>query len=161
MIRKRLPIVILKTDLQICQATLEEIPFLIKLLEQLFKIEKDFEFNTQKHTLGLQELISNPSSYVFVGKYDNEIVAMMTVQTLISTVSGSRSALIEDFVVDEEFKHLGVGTQLFEAVKQFILSLNFKRMQLVCDEDNAYAKAFYTHKSFKPSNLKAWYCSLE
>lgn len=158
---KRSPTVILKSNLQICQATCEEVPFLVKLLEQLFAIEKDFEFNLQKHTQGLQELISCPNSFVFVGKFDGEIVAMITVQTLISTVSGAKSALIEDFVVDEEFKHLGVGTQLFEYVKEFILSQNFKRMQLVCDENNHYAKSFYTHKSFKPSNLKAWYCSLE
>jgi GNAT superfamily N-acetyltransferase len=153
--------VILRNNLQICQATIEDIPYLVKLLEQLFHIEKDFIFNEQKHTLGLKQLIKNNTSHIFVGKFENEIIAMITLQTLISTVSGSKSALIEDFVVDEEYKYLGVGTYLFEYVKQFALHNNFKRLQLVCDDNNELAKSFYTKKAFKPSNLKAWYASLE
>ena len=152
---------ILKNNLQICQASLEDIPFLVRLLEQLFCIEKDFTFNPQKHTQGLEQLIKDPTSYVFVGKFENEIIAMITLQTLISSVSGTKSALIEDFVVDEEYKYLGVGTQLFEHIKQFSLQNNFKRLQLVCDDNNEHAKNFYTKKAFKPSNLKAWYASLE
>lgn len=152
---------ILKNNLQICQASIEDIPFLVKLLEQLFCIEKDFTFNPQKHTQGLEQLIKNSTSYVFVGKFDNEVIAMITLQTLISSVSGAKSALIEDFVVDEEYKQLGVGTQLFEHIKQFALHNDFKRLQLVCDENNHHAKLFYTKKAFKESNLKAWYASLE
>ena len=151
----------MKNNLQICQASLEDIPFLVRLLEQLFCIEKDFTFNPQKHTQGLEQLIKDPTSYVFVGKFENEIIAMITLQTLISSVSGTKSALIEDFVVDEEYKYLGVGTQLFEHIKQFSLQNNFKRLQLVCDDNNEHAKNFYTKKAFKPSNLKAWYASLE
>lgn len=152
---------ILKNNLQICQASLEDIPFLVPLLQQLFCIEKDFTFNAEKHIQGLQQLINNSSSYVFVGKFDNEIIAMITLQTLISSVTGTKSALIEDFVVDEDYHHLGAGTQLFNHVKQFIAEQDFKRLQLVCDENNDKAKAFYTKKRFKESNLKAWYCSLE
>jgi GNAT superfamily N-acetyltransferase len=153
--------VILKNNLQICQASLEDIPFLIPLLQQLFCIETDFTFNAKKHTQGLEQLIQNNSSYVFIGKFENEIIAMMTLQTLISSVIGTKSALIEDFIVHEEYHHLGVGTQLFNHVKQFALTQNFKRLQLVCDENNGKAKAFYGKKLFKESNLKAWYCSLE
>ena len=152
---------ILKSNLQICQATVEDIPYLIPLLQQLFCIEKDFTFNPQKHTQGLEQLIQNDSSYVFVGKFDNEIIAMITLQTLISSVSGSKSALIEDFVVDEEYKYLGVGTWLFEYIKQFAHNHGFKRLQLVCDDNNQHAKNFYQKKAFKESNLKAWYASLE
>jgi hypothetical protein len=36
-----------------------------------------------------------------------------------------------------------------------------KRLQLVCDEDNDVAKEFYTNKSFKKSNLAAWYNHLK
>jgi GNAT superfamily N-acetyltransferase len=153
--------VILKNNLQICQATLEDIPFLIPLLKQLFCIEKDFTFDAKKHAQGIEELIKNNSSYVFIGKFENEIIAMITIQTLISSVAGSKSALIEDFVVSEEYHHLGVGTQLFNHIKQFSIENNFKRLQLVCDDNNPNAKAFYTKKLFKESNLKAWYSSLE
>lgn len=152
---------ILKNNLQICQATLEDIPFLIPLLEQLFCIEKDFTFNAQKHTLGLTQLIDAPERFVFIAKFEDEIIAMITLQILISTVTGTKSGLIEDFVVNEEYKRLGVGTQLFEHLKGFALQQKLSRLQLVCDEDNHHAKAFYAHKQFKPSNLKAWYTSLE
>ena len=151
----------LKSDITISYATIEDIPSMVTLLQQLFAIEKDFNFNEKRHAFGLQMLIESKNSFVFIAKFKGKSVGMITLQTLISTVSGAKSALLEDFVVDKNFTALGIGSLLFEHIKAFAYRHKFKRFQLVCDEDNTIAQTFYTKKSFKKSNLKAWYCSLE
>ena len=148
---------ILKNNLQICEATYADIPFLVKLLKQLFEIEKDFIFNTQKHEEGLKLLIENSESIVAIAKFEDEIIAMLTMQTIISTAIGTKAGLLEDFVVSDDYKSMGVGTHLLEYIKQKAVQNNIHRLQLVCDNNNDNAKEFYTKKDFKKSNLSAWY----
>ncbi|WP_419771004.1 MAG: GNAT family N-acetyltransferase [Candidatus Marinarcus sp.] len=148
---------ILKNNLQICEASYKDIPFLITLLKQLFCIEKDFIFNAQKHEEGLKLLIDNKESIVAVAKFEDEVIAMLTMQTIISTAIGAKAGLLEDFVVSDDYKSMGVGSHLLEFMKDKALQHNIHRLQLVCDNDNANAKEFYTKKDFKKSNLSAWY----
>lgn len=140
---------ILKNNLQICDASKEDIPYLIKLLKNLFSIEKDFIFNEEKHKDGLELLIESKNSHVILVKFENEIIAMITMQTIISTVTGSKVGLLEDFIVKDDFRDLGVGTHLLDYTKQLATKNNFKRLQLVCDENNEIAKEFYANKNFK------------
>jgi ribosomal protein S18 acetylase RimI-like enzyme len=153
--------VILKNNLQICHACLSDVMPLMHLLEQLFLIEKDFVFDAKKHNVALQTLIQEKNSTVFVAKFEEEIVAMVTLQKLVSSAVGGYSGLIEDFVVHEEFKHLGIGSHVLNALMQHAQTHSFKRLQLACDEHNELAQAFYLKKRFKKSNLRMWYLSLE
>ena len=148
---------ILKNNLQICKATKEYINSLVPLLKLLFSIEKDFTFDEKKHKKGLKLLLDTTNSLVLIAKFEGEIVAMVTMQTIISTAIGEKTGLIEDFVVKEEFQDMGVGTHLFDYLKKYSQKNNIKRVQLVCDNDNTNAKEFYMKKSFKKSNLSAWY----
>lgn len=152
---------ILKNNLQICEATKEDIPSLVQLLEQLFCIEKDFQFNHDKHTEGLKLLIEDANSIVAVGRFEGEIIAMLTLQMVISTAIGAKSGLIEDFVVDDNFKSMGVGTLMLDFIKYKSSQKGLKRLQLVCDNFNENAQEFYTKKEFLKSNLTAWYMQKE
>jgi len=149
--------VILKNNLDISKGDIQDIPYLIPLLKELFTIEKDFTFEKANHVEGLKLLISNKSSTVVVARFENEVIAMVTIQTIISTATGSKTGLIEDFIVKDDFRDLGVGTHLFNYLKEYAKKHHIKRLQLVCDEDNDVAKEFYTNKSFKKSNMAAWY----
>jgi len=151
---------ILRNNLQICTATNEDIPQLIKLLQNLFSIEKDFVFNEKNHISGLKLLIQNKHSEVIIVKFENETIGMITIQSIISTVMGSKVGLIEDFIIKDDYRDLGVGTYLFEYIKKYAKKNLLTRLQLVCDEDNISAREFYTNKKFKRSNLNAWYYHL-
>ena len=148
---------ILRNNLHICNAGVDDIDSLIPLLKQLFDIEKDFIFDKKKHKEGLKLLLKRDESIVVIAKFENEIVAMVTMQTIISTAIGAKTGLIEDFIVSDDFRDMGIGTYLFEYLKDYALQHNIKRVQLVCDNDNSSAKEFYLKKSFKKSNLSAWY----
>lgn len=148
---------ILKNNLHICKAGMDDLKLLIPLLEELFSIEKDFSFDKQKHEEGLKLLLGNDKSIIVIAKFEGEIVAMVTMQTIISTAVGSKTGLIEDFVVKDDFRDMGIGTHLFNYLKSYAKENNLKRMQLVCDNNNINAKEFYTKKTFIKSNLSAWY----
>lgn len=152
---------ILKNNLEICKAGIDDIDKLIPLLKQLFSIEKDFTFNEKKHKEGLKLLLKKKESLVILAKFDNEIIAMVTMQTIISTAVGAKTGLIEDFIVSDDFRDMGVGTYLFDYLKNYAKKHNIKRVQLVCDNNNTSAKEFYEKKSFKKSNLSAWYNHLD
>jgi len=151
---------ILRSNLQICKATRDDIPSLINLLQLLFDIEKDFIFDEKRHEDGLNLLIKNRNSEIIIVKFENEIIGMISLQKIISTVMGTKVGLIEDFVIKDEYRDLGVGTCLFEYIKDYAKKNSLTRLQLVCDEDNLTAKEFYTNKKFKKSNLNAWYYHL-
>ena len=152
---------ILRSNLQICKATSDDISSLVKLLEALFCIEKDFTFDKKKHEDGLNLLINSKSAQVIIVKFENEVIGMITIQKIISTVMGTKVGLIEDFIIKDDYRDLGVGTYLFEYIKDYAKKNSLSRLQLVCDEDNTTAKEFYTNKNFKRSNLNAWYYHIE
>ncbi|ADG91697.1 GCN5-related N-acetyltransferase [Arcobacter nitrofigilis DSM 7299] len=152
---------ILKNNLQICKATNDDLPDLINLLQSLFTIEQDFTFNEKKHEEGIILLINNKSSEVILVKFENEVIGMITIQKIISTVMGTKVGLIEDFIIKDDYRDLGVGTYLLEYIKDYAKKHSLTRLQLVCDEDNTTAKEFYTNKKFKRSNLNAWYYTLD
>ena len=150
-----------KSNLQICEATIGDIPYLVQLLEQLFSIEEDFQFNNEKHTQGLKLLIEDPNSVVAIGKFEGEIITMLTLQPLISTAIGAPSGLIEDFVVDKNYKGIGIGSLMLEYIKDKANEKGLQRLQLVCDNFNDNAQEFYKKKEFVKSNLTAWYLQKE
>ncbi len=148
---------ILRNNLQICRAGIDDISSLIPLLKELFTIEKDFTFDEKSHKEGLKLLLQNKKAVVVIAKFEDEVVAMVTMQTIISTAIGAKTGLIEDFVVANDFQDMGIGTYLFEYLKKYAKENHLKRIQLVCDNDNTNAKEFYTKKAFTKSNLSAWY----
>lgn len=152
---------ILKNNLNIQEAKNSDIPYLVALLKELFSIEKDFTFDKVKHEKGLNLLFNDSNALVLIARFEEEVVAMVTMQTIISTAIGEKAGLIEDFVVKDDFKNLGIGTHLFEYLKAYCKQHEIHRMQLVCDNDNENAKEFYTKKAFTKSNLSAWYHLME
>ncbi len=152
---------ILKNNLQIRNAKIDDIESLIPLLKQLFTIEKDFCFDKAKHEEGLRLLLKRKEAIVVIAKFEEETIAMVTMQTIISTAVGAKTGLIEDFIVSDDYRDMGVGTYLFEYLKKYANKHHIKRLQLVCDNDNTNAKEFYLKKSFKKSNLSAWYNHLD
>ncbi len=146
-------------SVEITKATKQDIPQLICLLQHLFSIEKDFNFDATKHQKGLELLLETPHALILIARIKKRVVGMVTVQTLVSTVMGEKVGLIEDFVIDETFHNQKIGSLLFEALVSYARQHQLARLQLVCDNDNTNAKRFYTKKGFNPSNLTAWYCT--
>ena len=135
------------------QAVAQDIPDMIELLRQLFTIEKDFDFNPEKHRVGLWMLLQSQSSKIFVAEQKGHLVAMCTLQILTSTAEGARVGMLEDLVVDEKYRNKGAGTLLLEAATDWAKKTGLKRVQLLADKYNMPALNFYHKYNWSTTSL--------
>jgi GNAT superfamily N-acetyltransferase len=135
-----------------------DIPDLIKLLKELFIIEKDFRFNAKKQREGLKLLISNSgkTAHVLVAEHNGRCVGMITAQVVISTAEGANSALIEDMVISKNSRRKGIGSKLICAMASWCKACGIGRMQLLVYKDNLHAVRFYRNMGWRPTQLLAY-----
>jgi len=125
------------------RATREDIPSLIPLLRLLFSIEEDFTFDAKKQQKGLDLLIEQRSSAVFLAEYNGETVGMVTGQLLISTAEGGPALVVEDLVVDPHHRNKKIARSLLQALGNWAEKKGAHRMQLLADASNKEALSFY------------------
>lgn len=80
-------------NLTLRQATFTDIDALVNLLMELCEIEEDFIFNPQKQLKGLELLLASDKDCIIVAEHNAEIIAMCTMQSLISTAEGGHVGL--------------------------------------------------------------------
>lgn len=132
-----------------------DINSLVNLLEQLFSIEMDFEFNAEKHHMGLTLLLEGCGKHkaVKVAVCRDKIVGMCTAQTRISTAKGEITAVLEDLVVDADYRHQGIGPALLSVMDQWAIKRGISHLQLLADKDNSTALSFYRCYEWQSTNL--------
>ncbi len=137
------------------QANMLDVDHLVGLLEQLFAIEKDFDFNPGKHKKGLFLMLDGCGKHntVKVALIHNTIVGMCTAQTRISTAKGEITAVLEDLVVDENHRGKGIGPALLENIVQWAEKRGIKNLQLLADRENTKALDFYKRQQWNSTQL--------
>ncbi|MEL0587438.1 MAG: GNAT family N-acetyltransferase, partial [Candidatus Thiodiazotropha sp. (ex. Lucinoma kazani)] len=79
------------------------------LLTQLFTIEQDFKVDPVKQRAGLEMLLHADQAQLFVVEAAGEVVAMASLQIVLSTVEGGPVGWVEDVIVDLHHREKGVG----------------------------------------------------
>jgi GNAT superfamily N-acetyltransferase len=139
------------------KAVLGDVPRMVRLLRELFRIEHDFDFSPKKQHQGLTALIKDAKrSVVAVARLDEEVVGMATAQASISTAEGGWSARIEDVVVLHELRGQGIGAALLRYLEHWAREKNFVRLQLLADMDNGAAAEFYRRRGWTSTNLRCY-----
>jgi GNAT superfamily N-acetyltransferase len=142
-------------DITIRIARTGDIPRMGELLGDLFSLESDFAPNNENQARGLGMLVNEPSgtSHALVAVHEGTVVGMATIQTLISTAEGGRVGLVEDVIVDREFRGRGIGALLLEHIVEWGRSRNLKRLQLLADRDNHHALIYYAKHGWNTTSL--------
>jgi len=139
------------------QAQEKDIPGMVRLLGLLFSVEPDFQFVPEVHEKALKMLIdrSGDETLALVATEDgNDVIrGMMTLQTVVSTATGTLSGWVEDVVMDPDFRGKGIGTTLLERAEEWAVSKGITRLQLLADRDNAKALVFYESRGWKSTNM--------
>jgi glucosamine-phosphate N-acetyltransferase len=93
--------------------------------------------------------IDNPNILCFVAEVKNEIVGTATLNLLqkIDRVAG----LIEDVVVDENYKKQGIGSALIKELIKHAKSNNCYKVMLNCKVDNI---GFYEKLNFESNEIQ-------
>ena len=134
-----------------------DIDDLVKLLSDLFTIEKDFKPDLTKQKKGLELLMENKSrATIQVAKNSSgKIIGMVTAQLVISTAQGAASAWIEDMVVDASYRGNGIGKQLLQNTLNWAKNNGATRAQLLVDIENTEALGYYKHLKWESTQLQA------
>lgn len=139
---------------QVSIATLAEIDELLHLLNVLFTQDIEFEPDYKKQKAGLEQIISNPSvGEILLMKVDGKVAGMVSLLYSISTALGGKVAILEDMVVDTEFRRKGLGKELLHEAIAFARERGCLRITLLTDFDNETAIKFYQNVGFSLSKM--------
>lgn len=134
-------------------ATPADIADLIDLLARLFNLEADFQPDAELQRRGLELLLQSEAAVVLVAEVSGSVVAMATAQQIVSTAEGGPALLVEDVVVHEHHRRLGIGSALLAALAEWGHSRGANRLQLLADLDNAPALDFYRRTGWHQTRL--------
>lgn len=140
--------------MNISTASNNDIPQICNLLNLLFKQEKEFVIDEYAQHKGLTIIVENPQiGEILVARDGEKILASVNLLYTISTALGGKVALLEDMVVDEQFRGQGIGSSLIEYAIEHVKTKGVKRITLLTDGDNASAHKFYTKHGFCASSM--------
>lgn len=144
----------MKTSLAIRKAQNVDISILVELLKVLFSIEADFTFDEEKQRRGLEMMLQDRENRcIFVAESDQRVVGMISGQILVSTAEGGLSVLVEDLLVQKDYRRQGIGKELINAIESWASLKGAGRLQLLADIDNIPALSFYKRLSWSDTRL--------
>lgn len=146
-------------ELHVSFASLQDIPGLCILLGQLFSQEEEFCAQTNLQEKALYTILQNPNlGAILVAKIDKKVVGMVNLLFTVSTALGDKVILLEDMVVDKEYRNQKIGSILLTKAIEYTKENNFLRITLLSDDDNERAHHFYKKHGFEYSARKVFTC---
>ena len=135
-------------------ATLEDLTQLIQMAMDLFEMEGDFEPSHEKQERGLKLILEEPSrGRIFVLRNDDLIIGMVNILFTISTAEGGLVLVLEDFFIHPSHRGQGYGSKLLDAVREFALAKDFRRITLLTDKISEESQRFFTKNGFVFSKM--------
>ena len=141
--------------LQIRPARQEDLENMVSLLQALFAIEEDFIPDPDCQRRGLSRFLDGCGKHrcILVAEAEEQVVAMATLQILISTAEGGPVGLVEDVVVREDCRGAGIGGRLMTALVKWAADRRLSRLQLLADRTNFNALDYYDHLGWLPTRM--------
>lgn len=135
------------------RATPEDIPRLAELLASGLE-EAQLDANRDKANQGLRLLLENPArGRILVLRENEEIVAMATILFTVSTAEGGLVVLLEELLVDKDYRRRGYGTALLRHVINFATEKGLQRITLLFDARKIVSKEFFQKAGFITSAM--------
>lgn len=133
-------------------AAAADVPALVSLLDELFRIERDFVPDADKQARGLRLILDNPAiGQIFVVRMAAEVIGMASVLFTVSTAEGGLAAVLEDVVVAAPYRRRKIGRQLLRHALQWARERGALRVTLLADRGNEAALRFYASEGFAHS----------
>lgn len=141
-------------NLEVRLASINDLNELIGLLNDLFTQDIEFEPNYEIQKAGLEKIIYNPEiGEILILQMDNKVIGMVSLLYSISTALGGKVAILEDMIIDKNYRKMGFGKQLLQEAINFSLKRDCLRITLLTDFNNDIAIRFYEGFGFKKSDM--------
>ncbi|MBM7865242.1 GNAT family N-acetyltransferase [Heliobacterium gestii] len=135
-------------------ATGADIPAMASLLDELFRLEKDFVPDRDKQVRGLAMILAHPDrGRLLVLKEAGIVTGMANLLFSVSTAEGGPVILLEDFIIAGAARGKGYGRYLMEQIFHMAQAEGFLRITVLVDGDNEGAHPFYQRLGYGRSNM--------
>jgi GNAT superfamily N-acetyltransferase len=139
---------------EICFASADYLPQLADLLAELFELESDFRPQRDKQLRALRMILDDPAlGKLFVLRVGGKVAGMANALITVSTAEGGQVLLLEDVIVNKEYRGGGLGRRLVEHVMAWGREQGMTRITLLADHDNQAALDFYRKLGFASSHM--------
>lgn len=95
----------------------------------------------------LEEMLRNDNTHLFAAEYKGAIVGMLTL--VIVDIPTGRKSWIEDVVVDDQARGLGIGKALVEKAMACAKDVGARKLYLTSNPSRKAAHALYTKCGFE------------
>jgi len=120
--------------------SVDEIPELLKLYEELVPVKNELEVSRKKY----QEIINNDDYIILAAKENEEIIGTaMGICCKTLAFKDKNFLVIEDVIVSDKHRRKGIGRKLFEALDKFAIDKNCAYSILVSSDFRVEAHIFY------------------
>jgi GNAT superfamily N-acetyltransferase len=127
---------------------------MLGLLREHFADQGGRSFNPEKARHGLCLLLQRTDrARVLVAETDHRIVAMCSVQIVVSTAEGGEAGLVENVVIGPSFRSHGVGRQLLFGLEEWCSRRGLGRLQLAVYPDDAVNGELYRGLGWENTRL--------
>lgn len=116
---------------------------LVKLADELIHLD---DWSGRK--VMLKKSLQDPNSEIFVAEADKKIVGLIEVRVFPDFVEGSPIAVIQNLIVEKDFRKLGIGSKLIERSIEEAEKQNVVEIHVWTEFDNQQAINFYTRHGF-------------
>ena len=130
-------------DITVRKAALNDLDAMVELMVQLLALEGDYAIDEARLRKGISMIIESDMSDFFVAEADGTVAGMCCLHRFISTVQGSFAGVIEDVVVSDSFKGMGIGSMMMNHMQKYAGQNGMTRLQLQVVKDNEPARSLY------------------
>lgn len=122
----------------------------LKDIEKIVKLEEDIFGESLGYEM-LSEEIDNPLIWFRVIEVNNDVIGY------IGGYFFMEDGEILNFLIQEEYQHLGYGTQLFNSIMDEASLIGIKRVTLEVRRSNQKGLNFYKKHNFKEISVRKHY----
>jgi GNAT superfamily N-acetyltransferase len=120
----------------------------------LFTHESDFRPDYNNQMRGLRLILEQPSrGRIFVLRSANRIIGMINLLFTISTAEGGFVIVLEDLIIDKNFRGQGMGSELLMYALDYVRQKGFLRITLLTDRISAGSLSFFEKHGFQRSDM--------
>ncbi len=134
-------------NIQIRKAGISDIPRLIHLYSQ-FDGEDVLQENEAIEVW--QRFEKYPNFHLYIAELDQKVIGTFELLIMDNLAhKGAPSGIVEDVVVDSEYRSMGIGKKLMEYAIEICKNYGCYKMSLSSSEHREKAHAFYENMGFK------------
>lgn len=133
---------------------------LVQVCNHHYELYPDiFKKNGNKYTVEkIEQILLDINYFVLVAELDGVVKGMAISKIVdrpdLSQARATRTVFVEDLSVDEDCRHMGIGSELMRRVEEIATKQGAEQVELNCWYANTSAYEFYQGLGYQPQSVR-------